>query len=805
MTLPPDVRGALRGLRRSPGFVLLSALTLGLGVGATGAAFTLVDRVVLEPLPIKDEGAVVVAWGNHRTRDFPHFPFSYEAWTRLAAGARGVEGIAATDVWGSSERLVEDPDALVPMRWSRVLGDFFGILDVAPVLGRTLDPSDDVRGGPRVAVVSYGLWQRRWGGERSVVGATLTVDGQPHTVVGVLPRTFEYPPGAEVWVPMLTQYPGTSAGPPHLELDLVARLQPGMTPGGLSAEIERLISSDPSLEPVYGDVEPVVRPFRDVVVGDLRPVVVLLFAGTLLVLVVSVVNAANLVLVRSGDRASDRAIRHALGATRRQLILTPVVEASVVTVLAGGIAVLATHASLAVLLPLVPDGIHGLDDIGPGSTTWLLLVAGLVLIALLLTLLTLVRAPGSRGGHAVLRSGSRVLPRSRSVKAIAVAGQAALALWSVVTAVLLVRTLGNMQRLATGFVPDDLHVVQIDHHHEMFSIPTDWPDRARTALNRLEREPGITSATSVLSQPLVGNGGFDLVPTLVGDPPPGPLPYLNFELTMPGYFETLGQRMVRGRATDRTDVAGGLPAVVINEEAARVLWPGMDALGRQMRLPFPGYEEMDWTVVGITADTRYRSFLTIRPSLYVPLRQMPIMAPRWIVVRTNRDVDVAAAVGAAFGEVDPGVRVVGATSVPDRMALPLARPRFALAVLSAIAGIILLLAAVGAYGVMSAGVRSRLRELGVRMVCGATPLDTGRLILREGLVLTAAGAGIGILASLATGRYLDTLLFDVRSTDPVAIVGATLIVLGTALAACLLPALRAARTDPFTIMRSGAD
>jgi putative ABC transport system permease protein len=801
MALSPDVRGALRGLRRSPAFVFLAALTLGLGAGATGATFALVDRVVLEPLPITDEASVVVAWGNHRARDFPHFPFSYEAWTRLAEGAQGVERIAAVDVWGSSERLIEDPDGLALVRWSRVLGDFFGIMDITPVIGRTLDSTDDVRGGPRNVVVSYGLWQRRWGGDPSVAGATLRIDGQTHTVVGVVPRDFDFPRGTDVWAPTLAQYPG-SAEPPRLELDVIARLEAGAATGQLSAEIERLVVREPSLESAYGDVEPIVQPFRDVLLGDMRPVVLLLFAGTVLLLVVAIVNAGNLVLVRSGDRSAAWAIRHALGAGRRQLTLAPVVESGVITGLAAVIALFTTQASLAALLPLAPESLRGMDYITPGTTTWVLLSAILLLSGSLLTLLPVARAPGPRDARGVLRSGSRVEPRRRLGRTFVVSGQAALALWSVVTAALLVRSLGNLQALETGFDQNDLHVVQIDHDHVNFAIPQDWPDRARSAMERIEREPGIVAVTPVLSQPLIGNGGFDLVPTLVGDPPAGPLPYLNFELTLPGYFETLGLRVVRGRATDETDVRSTLPAVVINEEAAGTLWPGEDALGRQLVLPFPGYEETVWTVVGIAADARYRSYLTIRPSLYVPLRQMPIIAPRWIVVRTDRAIDLARAVGVAFGEADPGTRVVGVTSVPERMALPLARPRFALAVLSVIAGIILVLAAVGAYGVMAAGVRGRQRELGVRMACGAAPADVGRLILREGLLLATTGIIVGGLASVATGRWVEWLLFGVRATDPLVLAAAAAVVLATAVAACTSPALRAARTDPLTVLRA---
>ncbi len=403
----------------------------------------------------------------------------------------------------------------------------------------------------------------------------------------------------------------------------------------------------------------------------------------------------------------------------------------------------------------------------------------------------------------MLRSGGRAGARRGRARTAIVASQAALALWAVVAAALLVRSLANLRALDTGFDETGLHVVQIDHRYDMATVPEDWPDRVAAATAELLREPAVIAASAVLVPPLVTNGGYDFVPTLEGDVSPDrSLPYLNFETVMPGYFETLRLPIVRGRAIEEGDVAGTQPVVIVNEAAARALWPGEDPIGKRMVMPWPGYRDLTWTVVGVAADARYRALLDVRPSVYAPLRQMTLFAARWIAVRTAAPVDLPGVVRRAFANVDPTVRVVGASSVPYRLSAPLARPSFALTVLGVIAAAILVLAAVGAYGVVAAGVRGRSREIGVRMACGATPANVGRLVLREAVTMAGTGAAIGLAGAIATGRFIDSLLFGVEPSDPVALVLATIIVITTAVFACLSPALTAARTDPLAVLRS---
>lgn len=802
--LPPDVRGALRSLGRSPAFLTLAALTLGLGAGVAGAMSTLVRRVVLEPLPVRDESTLVVAWGDHRSRGFDHFPYSYAAWERIGEGMDGVARLAGTDAWGASERLIESGDGLSPVRWSRVLGDFFGVLGVEPVLGRVLSLDDDVSGGPRVAVVSWGLWMRRWGGARSVIGETLTVNGESYTVVGVLPRAFDFPRGTEVWSPTRTGYAAGTTDLPRMELDLVARLAPGVGAERFAAGVDRVTGEDAELSAAYADVTPVVRPFREVMLGDIRPVVLLLFAGGLLLLTVAAVNVANLVLIRAGERSGSTAVRSALGASRARIALVPMVEAAGITTVAGLVAACVAIGGMGALLPLAPGSLPILDTVRPDRATWLGTAGVLLVFFVTLSWLPVVFDRMNIGGgmpQAIERSGRR----ARRFQTVVVTAQTALAVWTVVASALLVRSMLELKQLDTGFDEQNLYVVQIDHRHDMFSVPADWPDRLRAASDELLREPGIVSASPVLVPPLVANGGYDIVPEIEGESPADrSLPYVNFETVLPGYFETLRLPVVEGRRIETTDVRGSMPVAIVNRAAADALWPGEDAIGKRVALPWPGYEDVMWTVVGVAGDARYRALLDVRPSVYVPVRQMNLFATRWMAVRTNGAVDLADAVRNAFSVADPGVRVVGATSVPERLSAPLARPRFALGVLGTIALIIVILAGVGAYGTMAAGVRGRTRELGIRMACGATPASIGALVLREATVMAGIGAIVGGVMALATGRFVESLLFGVSAHDPVALAAAALLMLAAALSASLSPALRAARTDPVTVLRADA-
>lgn len=795
-----NLRLAARSVSRRPAHSALIVVTLALGLGAATAMFTLLQQVILRPLPVRAQDEVVVAWGHHTARGFDRYPLNYAAFERIRESGRSFVGVAGTDAWGSSERLLEEADGVTPVRWSRVMGDFFGLLGVNPALGRIVGPDDDRPGAQRAVVISHGLWQRRWGGRSSAIGGSLTMDGEPYTVVGVLPRGFDYPRGTEVWSALRAHYPDWASERPWLELHLVGRLTGSASPSGAAAEIERLLAEDPQTAAAYGDVEWAVRPFPEVVLGDLRPGILILFAGALLVLAVACLDVTHLLMVRAAEIEGDMAIRRALGAQPWRLLRDTLTEGLLLGVLAGVASAVLAVAAVRLIPPLAPAGLPRLGEVNVELPTYLF-VAGLTLVLVALIAAVPVIRTRRLDPAVGLRAVGHIAGRRGSGRHALVIAQTALAVCAVAAVALMYRTLHNLESLDLGFDDRGLMLVQLDHDYPFFGVPQDFPDRLATVARRLEANPAIESVTPALAPPQAGNAGFDVVPTLEDARSADEVPYLSLEVALPGYFETLGLPLVRGRALSREDVEGAMPAVVVNSAAARSLWPGEDGLGKRLSLPFPGYEDIWWTVVGVAADARYRELLDVRPAIYLPLEQFSVFAPRHLILRTRGPVEVIPLVEEAFAEVDPSVRMVRAVPLPDRLVQPLARPRFSLAVFGALGLVVLTLAGVGVFGVMATVVANHREEMGIRMALGARPADVGRLVLGRGMRVATLGAALGIVLALSAGRLLDALLFDVTPSDPLSLTVAAVVVLAVAATACAAPALRAARTDPIRILR----
>lgn len=795
-----NLRLAARSISRRPAYSALIVVTLALGLGAATAMFTLVQQVILRPLPVRAQDEVVVAWGHHTARGFDRYPLDYAAFERIRESGRSFVGVAATDAWGSAERLLEEQDGLSPVQWSRVMGDFFAVLGVNPALGRTLGPEDDRPGAPRAVVISHGLWQRRYGGRPSVVGSSLEMDGELYTIVGVLPRGFDYPRGTEVWSALRAHYPNWASERPWVELHLVGRLTRSASPSSTAREIERLLAEDPQTTATYSDVEWVVRPFPRVVLGDLRPGILILFAGALLVLAVACLNVTHLLMVRAAELEGDTAIRRALGAEVWRLLRDALTEGLLLGILAGAVGAVSAVAAVRLIPPLAPAGLPRLDEVHVELPTYLFVATLTLALVFLIAAVPVVRA--RRLDPAIgLRAAGHSSGRRGSGRSGLVIGQTALAVCAVAAVALMYRTLDNLESLELGFDDRGLTLVQLDHDYPFFEVPTDYPERLAAVAQRLEAHPRIASVTPALTPPLAGNAGFDVVPTLEDGRGSDEVPYLSLEVALPGYFETLQLPVLRGRALSREDVKGAMPAVVVNSTAARTLWPGEDALGKRLILPFPGYEDIWWTVVGVAADARYRELLDVRPSIYLPLEQFSVFAPGHLIMRADGPVDVVPLVTEAFADVDPSVRTVGAIPLQDRLVEPLIRPRFSLAVFGVLGIVVLALGGVGVFGVMATIVASRREEMGIRMALGARPGDVGRLVLGRAMRVATLGAALGIVLALAAGRLLDALLFQVAPSDPLSLSVAAAVVLSVAAAACAAPALRAARTDPMRTLR----
>lgn len=801
-----ELRLAARGLRRSPGFTGTAVLTLAVGIGSVTAMFTVLEQVVLRPLPVDDQDRLVVAWNHHHVRQMPHFPVVGDVYRIVEDEATAFAAMAGVE-WGNpTEVLLEGPDGAGDVvRQAKVRGDFFGVLGVDPVVGRTLRPEDDVAGAEPVVVVSQGLWQDRFGGDPDLVGRALQIGRVGVRVVGVLPRDFGFPGDADVWIPLRALHPGwQGAGPPPEEMDLVARLAPGVTGEEAAAELARIYREHPELATGYEGVEPVVRPLVDVVLGDLRPTLFLLLGGAGLVLMVACVNVGSLVTARAAARKTTAAVRRALGAHRWQVARQAWIEGLLLGAAGGVGGVALGWLTVRLVVGRAPPGLPRMGEVpSPGATT-LLFAAGLTAaVTAALAVLPVVWA-GRADPAGALRGGRQGAGPTaggfRSRGTLTIAGQTALAVWAAATAVLLFRGLVHLQRLDPGLRAEGVTLVELDHPYALFQAPEDLPDRMGRVTEGLEARPWIEAVAPSFLRPMAAAGGVAILGRPEGQSPEEAAranPYLNVEVVGPGYFGLLEMDLERGRGFEPGDRAGAPPVAVVNRRAAEALWPDEDPLGRRLM----GFQDRWLTVVGVSEDTRYQSLEELLPTLYLPLAQGGIFPPRYLLVRTAGAGPVLPAVRQVLEEIDPAVRARAASSLRARLEEPLARPRFSVLVLGVLAGAVLLLATVGVYGVMAAHVGARWWEMGVRMALGAAPRRVRGMIVGQGTRRAAAGAALGSGAYLLGAPVVERLLSGVAATDPWSLAAAVALVLSAAALASWIPARRAAGLDPARTLR----
>ena len=802
-------RYAVRKLRRAPAYAVLTVGLLGLGLGIVAATFSVLNRVVLRPLPVADQERVIVAWMDHRVRGFDHYPITTGLFDALEGTAGPLfDRMAAVGSSGTSRRAVEVGPELSPVEWARVLGDLFGVLQVEPVLGRALQVTDDVPNPAEpVAVISHGLWIRAFGGSADVLGRVLRARQGSFTIVGVMPPDFDYPRGAEVWAPMRPEFPEWDSERPRLELDLVARLGAGASPEAAGQELARISHSTPDLAGIYRGTVPVVRSLEEHVLGDLSRTLTVLFLGGVLVLVVASLDLANLVLVRAVREQRELAVRRALGMDPRWVFSEAVVEAGVLGLLASGAGIFLGSVGVRLLVPLAPEELPRLSLV-EGLDPWALVVTvlGAAVAVGVAVVLPRWHMAGADTGQELLRSGGVSSSRRRTLfRESVVAGQVAIAVWVLVSGALMVSTVRNLQSLDAGFEPGNLALVELSHvEGGLLAEPGEARSLAE-ATARIEGHGAVAGVTPVQMGPLPGAGAWQMVMSKEGQSDEEALEanaYVFMEFVEADFAEVLRVPVLRGRAFDERDRDEAPSALVVNQAAARLYWPGEEPVGQQVRVRLPGVEDRPFTVVGVVGDTRYGALTELKPTAYFDVRQAGVFRARHLLVRTNGPaapvLDVARE---ALGAAAPMYEALGVSYVEERLDQPLARPRFAALLLSTLALTALVIAVAGVYSVMAFLVRTRRRELGVRIACGGTPGDVGRLVVRRALVLGATGSLVGSGLAVASGEAMRSLLFGVVPLDFGSLAGGVAIALASAVLASVLPAVRAAATDPAVVLR----
>ncbi len=810
-----DLRLAWRGLRQAKAFTGAAVFTLAAGIAGTTVMFALIQGVLLRPLPVREPDRLIVAWTRVRSTGATHWPFQASDIDVISRESRVLESVAGISYYDPSPFVAVENESATYISGAAVAGDFFRVIGVPPILGRVLNRADDVVGAENVLVITHGLWQRRYGGSREVIGRRMTVSERPFTIVGVMPPDVECPRGVEAWMTVAASA-STVSNPAFREgilrdVDLIARLRPGATIEQARSELQGLTSrleADAPPDSVRG-LTPVVRSYEDAVVGDVRPALLVLFGSVGLVLLIASANVANLLLLRGEARRPELAVRASLGAGPGRLARQMLAESLVLALAAGVLGLGVTWWSLQALIAFVPDGLPRVDSIrlDAGVVLFTVLVASLTAaLAGLVPALSVARADlaahlrsGGRGatGNAV-RLGRRAL----------VVAQVALAVTVVAAAALLTRSLLRLQTVDMGLAKDRLVFVRLDLPKPKYADGARHLQFLKDVVARLEAVPGIAGATPVNTPPFAGTGGWD-APEFTAEGQSADRaasnPSLNLESVHPNYFATLEVTLVRGRAFAETDRRGAPLVAIVSEDVAAHTWPGEDPIGKRLKLGRSASTE-DWrawrTVVGVARSTRYRELAARRATLYLPAEQF-MVAAEMLVVRTSSPLAlVAGEVRARVRAIDPGVQVTRVSPFRELLRGPLARPRFNAFLIGVFGIAALLLAAVGLYAVVAAYVRQRYTEIGVRVALGATAADVRGLVLGEGLRLAALGAVIGLAVAAVATRGLRALLFEVQPLDPTALLAAALLLVGASTLASYLPARRATRVDPIALLRT---
>jgi putative ABC transport system permease protein len=794
---------------------LAAIASLALGIGANTAIFTVLNGSVLRPLPYPEADRLVVVWET-RT-DVPRravAPANFIDWRRETTAFSGLaafDDFAATLTgYGEAQRV----------RAVSTSATFFEVLGVQARLGRTMTASDDEPNAPRVAVLTDGLWHRLFGGSADSIGKTMIINSIPHTVVGVLPQGFSMPmvAGDEVWItgeraiPRSFPFAGdiTSVRDSHI-IAVVGRLAPGATREQAQAQLTGVMAELSKRHPsTNAGLGAHVRPLHEEIVGDIRPLVVLLQIAVAVLLLIACANVAHLLLGQAAGRQTELALRIAMGADRRRIVRQLLVETLMLAV-PGGIAGLGlAYLGVRALVAVAPANLPRLNEIGIDTSvlgfTLLMTVVTALVFGLGPALQSARTSPGDLAQIGQRVAGSRRLHRGQHALVV---GELALAQVLLAGAGLLLVSFVEATRIDLGFATDHRVVAEINLAPEYVRQigPDGHIDPARKiqfinrVLDRLRTGPAVRAAAASFTAPLTGapNRGI----RIEGDPefPPDQQPTADFQIITPEFFRTLGITLVSGRGFTADDRADRPAVVIVNQALVDRYFPGRDPIGHV--LLFGGSRRHE--IVGVVTDTRYRSVEQAPdPAFYLPLEQnderWPFLA---FTVWTDGTpaADATALLRAAVREADPQQPVSRVRTVDEILDVSMAGRRFNTWIVGLFAATALLLAAVGTYGVMSFAVTSRARELGVRAALGATPGDLIRMVLAQGLLLTLTASAIGITAALALTRFMASMLFNVAPRDPLTFVLVAGTLAAVAIAATLIPARRAMRTDPVTVLR----
>jgi predicted permease len=800
--LVQDVRYGIRSLRRTPAFTVAAILTLALAIGANSAVFTVVHSVVLRPLPFRDADRLFLV--SYLPLDIPFqlppiladvqwLPYRerQQSFERASAYHRFAANLSGT---GDATRLTG----------ARVTADFFPVLGMSPALGRAFSRDDESVGGNKVVVLSDRLWSERFAADPRIVGGSITLDGVSHTVIGVMPPTFHFPAESDLWVPLTVTL---SKGNSYI-FSVLGRLRDDVPVAQARAELVSIMQAQPR-EP--GDSSRSIAslvPLKDHLVGDTRSSLLMFSGAVAFVLLIACVNVANLLLIRAASRRREMAVRVALGAARARIVRQLLTESALVALAGGALGIAVARVGVQTLLAIAPAGrIPRLDEVRldwwvVGITLTVSILTGLA-FGLLPALQSARRSPRDAMAHGARTvGGGGVQSRLRGVF---VSAEVALALVLLSAAGLMIKSFVRMRSADKGYDATHLMTMSVNLPPLRYADPPRQRAFHAGMMERLEQLPGVRRAAGVSFKPMgpVGIMG-DFV---VEGPTPLPGGYsVDKMYVTPGYFATMGVRLVRGRDFAATDHDRAPGVVIVSETVANRVWPNADPIGRRISMSSEPTKPEDWlTVVGVVSDVVQEKSMAPHSTTYQPYLQGQwtfLLSQMTYVVRTEPEASVAAAMRAALRDADPAVPAQQLMSMDDALLEAVAEPVFQARLLSAFAVIALLLAAIGTYGVLAYDVAERSREIALRMALGAAPSDVTRMVMRRTGVLALSGAVVGVVGSVAVTGVLTKWLYQVRPADPATLAMVVATILLVALAAGFLPARRATRSDPLLALRA---
>ena len=804
-----DLRYALRGVFKQPGFAAVVVVTLALGIGASTAIFSVVNAVLLRPLPFAHADRLQVVWGNYRTLKIERLRAKAAEYEDYAQQTEVFDAVAAYSNQSFNVTTASEPERI---RGAYVSANLFPMLEVQPAIGRVF-----TRDEQRVVVLSDGYWQRQFAGDRGVINQTITLDNESYTVVGVMPPGFQFPhpsftsgEAADLWVPLVyaPDQVATRRGPYFL--NVLARLKPGVTleqsrahMNALAQRFERELRGYRGPNGEDGGWYISVTPLLEEIVGGSRRALLVLLFSVGLLLLIACANVANLLLMRSAKRHKELAIRAALGASRWKIARQLLVEGLVLATLAAALGVLFVNWGIDLLIALGPSIVPRAQEVNIDARVFAFMALAVAAISLGFGLIAARPISKLDLNESLKNTRSAGGVQRRQWSNVLVIAEVSLAVLLLVGSGLLVKSLWRLQQTNPGITPEDLLSVELDLSATTYSDAERASDFYRRLVTQVQSLPGVQSVSFGTNQPLSGSAGSDPFAIEGRQLDPSNLTSAGWQLAGANYFKTLDIQLVKGRDFTAEDMQPGAPPVaIINERMAARYWPNEDPVGRRITLGLPRPDNPWITIVGIAKDVPHRAVDSKPEPDWYASRLVSPQRRRYVFVRSVLPAStVTSAIRNAVAGIDPQQPLTSVKTMQDVISTTTAPRRFNALLLGVFAAIALVLATLGVYSVISYSITLRTQEIGIRMALGANRPAILMMVLRKGIMLTLIGAVMGLAGAFALTRWMSSLLFGVSASDPATYVIVLLMALGAALLACSIPASRASRVDPLIALR----